>query len=311
MRKTLIVCQNKKMRTVIYHLTRVLTASIFILSGIMKCLDSSSFSNLIRGFGFDWLGFFAPFIILTEILLGLLLLFNICPKKVSLTLLAFIVGVSLVYAYGLVFKGIDNCGCFGKVNLLNMSPALTFLRNALICLMLIYIYRATDDNNIVNIIPKYQHVKLGFTCFCFSACCFLCGLTFSSATVLYETVGFTPKKYYEMQVSDFIDISADSTYTIFLFSFTCPHCINSIGNIEQFEKMGVVDKTIGLAVADSIGERRFRETFKPSFEIRTIEKQDMLSITRSLPIAYLVRNDSIIVEIEGETPSAFMYKKRK
>jgi hypothetical protein len=111
-------------------------------------------------------------------------------------------------------------------------------------------------------------------------------------------------------LQEFITTSKDSTYLVFAFTYTCPHCMNSVENLKQYEVFGVVDKVIGLAVKDSIAEKQFIEIFHPDFLIKNIEPQNLFRLTKTFPTAYFIKNDSIIAELSGVLPCSFVFEKQ-
>jgi proteasome assembly chaperone (PAC2) family protein len=84
--------------------------------------------------------------------------------------------------------------------------------------------------------------------------------------------------------------------------------MNSVENLKQYESLGVVDKVIGLALADSIVGEKFVEIFKPNFPIQNYVKKELLRLTNSFPSAYYIKNDSIVMEFSGELPCAYVLR---
>ena len=119
----------------------LISGLVFLISGVAKAIDISVFSNAITQYGFEYLQFISPLIILAEVSLGLLLIFQIWQKWSAFWSAVLVTGFTIVYAYGVVFKGIADCGCFGKITALNTSPFVTFLRNAILLYLLIAIGR--------------------------------------------------------------------------------------------------------------------------------------------------------------------------
>jgi len=108
-------------------------------------------------------------------------------------------------------------------------------------------------------------------------------------------------------LKDFITTSKDSTYLAFAFTYTCPHCLNSIANLKEYEQLGVVDKVIGLAVGDSVINKEFADIFNPNFPIRNHSKEELRQLTKTFPKAYYIRNDSVIMEVSGVLPCAYLF----
>ena len=277
----------------------LISGLIFLISGVAKAIDTSAFSKVIIQYGFENLQFIAPLIILLEVSVGLLLIFNVWQRWSAFFGAVLVAGFTVVYAYGVVFKGVEDCGCFGKITVLNTSPVLTFLRNAILLYLLLAVWRKGENKNHLN---KW---------IAFTALIFMCLVAFMTGYT-YPKVGKKKPKKHTVEaientaLKDFITTSKDSTYLIFAFTYNCPHCLNSIANLKEYEQSGVVDKVIGLALGDSIIEKKFTEIFKPNFTIKNYSKE-LLRLTNNFPTAYYVRNDSIVMEISGELPCCYLF----
>ncbi len=284
---------NKK--TEIYSL---ISGLVFLISGIAKAIDISIFSNVITQYGFLGVEFIAPLIVLIEVLIGLLLVFQVWEKWSALAGALLVIGFTIVYVYGVIFHDVENCGCFGKITMLNTFPVFTFLRNAILIYLLIIVWRKGGNKQNVN---KWIVV---IALFLMSLTAFMSGYTYKRTNKKQE--GSPPVAVGESILKEFISTSKDSTYLVFAFTYTCPHCLNSIANLKEYEQSGVVNKVIGLALGDSILERKFVEIFKPNFTIKNHSKE-LLRLTKNFPTIYYVRNDSIIMEFSGELPCSYVF----
>jgi len=101
--------------------------------------------------------------------------------------------------------------------------------------------------------------------------------------------------------------SQDSTYLVFVFTYICPHCLNSIENLKQYEPAGIVDKVIGIALENSVAEKQFREVFKPEFQIKNYSSTILFHLTNTFPQTYYIKNDSIILVLSGELPCSYVF----
>ena len=286
---------NKKIET--YSL---ISGLVFLISGTAKAIDISVFSNVITQYGFGNLQFIAPLIILTEVLIGLLLVFQVWQKWSALAGALMILAFALVYLYGVMFKGIEDCGCFGNITVLNTSPVITFLRNAILLYLLLVVWRKGENKNHLN--KWIALTALIFMCIV----AFMTGYTYSKIGKKQNLKEYSVQAIENTVLKDFITTSKDSTYLIFAFSYTCPHCLNSIANLKEYEQSGIVDKVIGLALGDSIIEKKFTEIFKPNFIIKNYSKE-LLRLTNNFPMAYYIRNDSVVMEFSGELPCSYLF----
>ena len=284
---------------------------IFLLSGFLKATDSAAFADLLGRYGIVWFGYFSPVIILSEIILGVALVLRVYLRYATLLTIAFIVCVSGVYLYGLLHLHITNCGCFGPINLFDSYPWITFLRNAiLLALLVLSLIYPTPSNHLTK-------TSLLFIAVVFSTAAYLCGFSLHGSQILKPTPStktFEPQPIAESVLKDLLPptsivLSPDSSYLVFVFSYTCPHCKNSIGNVEQYEKMHFVDRTIGIAMADSTQETLFMQQFQPSFAICNLPKQVLTRSVSEFPTSFIIRHDTLQQVYVGNVISPSLLKK--
>lgn len=284
------------------NLFSIIVGVIFIISGFSKSLDATSFAKTINLYEIANLWFLSPVIIIFEIFLGLSLLLKIQIKRISLISVIFLVGLTLTYIYGWMFKDITNCGCFGNINILNSSPIFTLVRNAILIYLCIDLYLHNEKESI----GSTTYVNL---CFIAAICTvsFISGYTLTEVSYKYKK----DKKYMavkDMSIGSHINTSADSTYLVFAFSYSCSHCMNSIENLKQYEKSGVVDKVIALTINDEEKSEEFKKLYEPNFEIKHIEKREFVKISNSFPRSFFIENDTLQFTLSGELPSAYVLK---
>ena len=282
---------------------------VFLVSGIGKSLVSYEFSQIIVQYGFDIFRFFAPLIIMFEIMMGLLLFFHIWQKQISFLSLCFLGIVSFIYLYGWLFINITDCGCFGHFSFLNMPPLFTIVRNIILMSILLYIF--FKSKNLQKPAEKSEIIIMGII---FSAVCFIIGYTFEKKEYEYTTEYITGDKHINIDIdiensvlSDFFTPCKDSTYFIFVFSYQCPHCYNSIENLKQYERLGVADRTLAISFSnDSTTINKFTEIFEPNFEIKNYSAKRLFKLTTQFPISYYIKNNIIKMEIRGILPSGYL-----
>lgn len=272
---------------------------IFLLSGLAKAFDADHFGNILAAYGFEQFYFAAPIIVFAELLVGLALIFDIVPRYAAFAGIMMIAVFTGAYSYGLIFAGIRDCGCFGRIAFLNSSPTGLYIRNSILAAALFFIARQRCTENALSLIAAVC------MCLVFTGG-FICGNTFSRVSVRFGSdKRFTPIALAQHPLQKFVKTDRDSTYMITVFSYTCPHCINSIGNIEQYERFGVVDAVIGLCVENPNAETAFKEKFQPKFRTLNYSMDELTELSYELPISYIIRNDSIAGIISGEVPSAY------
>lgn len=270
---------------------------MFLVSAYAKAADAAYFSNLMTYYGSDWFGWLAPAVIGAELVLGWMLFLRIRTRWTAWVSVAFVGVITFGYAYGVLIHGIYNCGCFGHLEALNLPPVWTFVRNAVLVGILVFIALNGDNResrSVMRIVAAVGLIIGAFTV----------GYTFPKATVVLKGArSLVPRLVSETTIPKYVeDMSSDSCYLVFCFSYSCPYCNQSIGNAALFEKTGTVDRVIGLAMEDSVAEAQFRAFYKElPFPIRNMSVEAMMEITGDkLPTAFLIRHDTIFVTSGNE-----------
>ena len=287
-----------------------LVGIVFLISGIGKSIAAHEFSQLLAQYGFEALRFLAPPVIVLEAAVGVALFFGIRQRLTSLLALCFVAALSLAYLYGNLFANITDCGCFGRFSLLNTSPLFTYLRNFALLCALLYLFlksgssrKATDKSELT--------VMACILC----AVCFATGYTFEeqkSDFTQYVTAGKNVNtEVKNTALGEFLTPSKDSTYLVFVFSYSCPHCYNSIENLKQYERLGVADRVLALTfTADSTTVEKFNGIFNPDFEVKTYPPTQLFRLTNQFPVSYYVKNNVIKMEIRGVLPCGYLLRQQ-
>lgn len=276
---------------------RLFVGVVLVVSAAAKATGTAAFANLLGQYGFMWLGYLAPIIILVELLVGLLLVFDIKSRRVAAATIALICLFSAVFAYGLIHLGIRDCGCFGPLTFLNQAPWFTFTRNGVLVALLIPSLFYPDD-------PKQSSKDtVVFMAVVVSIVLFICGFSFRGADCLQRDEITTEQTAISPALREIVDVHADSTYLVYAFSYDCPFCLNSIGNVNQFVTMHAVDRVVGIAVEDDEAAERFNRLFKVDFPIKEISALKMLTLSHHLPVAWLIQGDSVRTTFRGQVPT--------
>lgn len=280
---------------------------VFLISGFLKAIDSAAFADLMNQYGVEWFGYIAPAIILSEVVWGLTLIFRVYVRPITWITLAFVISVTIVFAYGLLFRGITDCGCFGQLKVLNNHPWFTFTRNTiLVSLLAVSLVYPPKTNKLSLSVLAFSMVTIGIAAY-------LCGFSLHGAQILKaKSSPFEPQALRETALSNFlientgITLSPDSAYLVFAFSYTCSYCRNSIGNVEQYEHMNYVDRTIGLAMGGREDSIHFVNLFHPDFEIHSVS--ELPRLVSNLPTSFIIRHDTLVNVIPGiaVSPSLLM-----
>jgi uncharacterized membrane protein YphA (DoxX/SURF4 family) len=288
----------------------LLAGVVFLFSGIGKSLAAHEFVQLLEQYGGEHLQFLAPFIIVLEVSLGFLLAFRFRLKQASLAALCLVAAMSAVYGYGYLFADIASCGCFGYFSFLNLPPTFTFIRNGALAGALLYIFLRSNS---ACKAPDEKEFAAALCILC--AVSFATGYTYTerrSDATQYVTSGeYAGRSLNNSIFEELLTLSKDSTYLIFAFSYSCPHCLNSIANLKEYERLGMADRVIALSfAADSAPVQKFRRLFCPTFEVKSYPPRQLFRLTNDFPTSYYIKNDTVRLEIHGMLPCGYVLQKQ-
>lgn len=277
--------------------------TVFAVSGLAKSLDAQRLAQTIARYGADALRFAAPPVILTELGVGLLLLAGIRLRRTAAAGAVLTLLLTAAYLYGHRYRGVDDCGCFGPIEALNTASAGGLaLRNALLTAGLLWVAVFGSDDQ-----PRDLRLWLLLAATMGTAA-FACGYTMRRAAAPEPTLRFRSEPLRGTPLGETFVASPDSTYLVFAFSYGCPHCLNSIENLNRYRSAGVADRVVAFALEDEAAARRFRREFEPAFEIRDCAPSVIFSLTDRLPATWYIRGDSIRWRWTGELPAACLLR---
>ena len=272
------------------YISTTILGLMFLFSAFAKAWDAEAFANMLLLYGPQWFSIGAPIIIMLEAVLGMVLVMRVKTRWSAIAADCFLVVVSAIFAYGVLAKGIQDCGCFGVFSkMFTGKPWVTFIRNLLF--ITISIPAILDTNKKL----RTPYPKTCLTILVAATACFVCGLGMCKSYSLpkISDVKSNDRSKVMEGLNKIYSFSSDSTYVVYLFSFTCPHCQNSFANVQQFQQFNVADKVIGIAVEDPKAQERFNRIYKPEIDIITIPKEKMGQITSQLPIGMSIKENSI------------------
>lgn len=277
--------------------------AVFLLSSVLKTGNVSGFSELIIKYGFPEIAILSPVIVLIELLCGLFLVLGIYPKETSLITVGLLVVFTGAFTYAHIFNDIQDCGCFGSLGS-DLPVWVTYLRNAVLVSMLLLAFLWSEDSEegIVN--------KLGICAIAFSIACFFAGSTFSIPSsytgILVPKHPLYGKPVEETAIPQYLNISKDSTYCFYVYSYDCASCINGLNNIKEYDAPEVADHFYGLTVSEDEGNV-IHDEFGIGFKEIYIG-QALKGRIRTIPAIILVENGIIVNVIEGEVPALHNFR---
>lgn len=133
------------MRNFITQFSRIFTGVLFIISGLIKLNDPVGFSyKLAEYFGepvFN-MPFLVPytlalaiFLVILEVVLGVMLLVGYKPKFTIISLLVLIVFFTFLTFYSAYFDVVKDCGCFGDA--LKLTPWESFTKDVVLLVLIV------------------------------------------------------------------------------------------------------------------------------------------------------------------------------
>ena len=114
------------------YISTTILGLIFLFSAFAKAWDAEAFADMLLLYGPQWFSIGAPIIIMIEAVLGMALVMRFKTRWSAIAADCFLVVVSAIFAYGVLAKGIQDCGCFGIFSkMFTGKPWVTFVRNLL------------------------------------------------------------------------------------------------------------------------------------------------------------------------------------
>lgn len=299
------------MNKVLTHLFIFLFGLFYIFSGTIKIIDIDNFLYLIKSYQIRLFIYTAPAIPIIEICLGFLFVFRKRLKEVLLLSIGLLVFFTLIFAYGHFTQNISDCGCFGGIDFLKMSPAAFFIRNGLLITLSVYLYLSVKE---IKYEKKFSVAQIIGLCIMLVVASIFVGLKsdlsdylkerpYNRTSILkYHNIEFVGKNINETRLTNYVTTSKDSTYLVFIFSYKCPHCLSSSILLKDYIKGNRIDKVIGLTKGTRAEKRFYDENINPQFTYKQLRYIEMSELTPFFPISFYVENDTIQFLVKGALP---------
>ncbi len=164
------------MKNIITQFSRLFVGILFIISGLIKLNDPLGFSyKLAEYFGepvFN-LPFLVPyslalalFLVILEVVLGVMLLIGYRSKNTLLSLLILVVFFSFLTFYSAYFDVVKDCGCFGDA--LHLTPWQSFTKDIVLLFFILILFfnqklvKPLFSKNLVSFLALFSFVLSGF-----------------------------------------------------------------------------------------------------------------------------------------------------
>jgi uncharacterized membrane protein YphA (DoxX/SURF4 family) len=261
---------------------QIIIGILFLVSGVMKAIDAQYFASLLVSYGLGSAGILAPVVSGIEIILGTMMLLSLDIQRASLIIALLTTLFSIIFAYAYLYKGIDDCGCFGAM--IKIHPEISLVKNIFIISGCAWIYRFTQNEAPVKIRRWKIYALTIIGCIFF----YIGGLTLVKP--------FINKNH--IKPGDNIHSSALRYYTskngagmglIFIFSPDCPHCWNATENVKSIKNIPQFSNTIGITFPGG-DLTRYTATMTPNFEIFEYPTAELGEVINEVPLLIIYEN---------------------
>lgn len=298
----------KKHITIISKSLTILIGLVFIISAISKIIDTASFGKVISSYTFPIFSILSPAIVIFELVLGLHIIFFINVKRnLKIALVAFVI-FTVVYSYGYFIKGIESCGCFGKLwtDILD-KPIIVFCRNTLLIIFTIIAYRYSISDHLDELKLK-KSVIYSVTVIAL----FLSGYTFHFPSELknYHKSKLINQSVDEIGLNKFYAYDADSTYLTFIFSYNCFHCLNTVANVNLYKEFNYIDQIIYISVGNEQNKMDFLNNYCIDGQLIESSSEELRSITTEYPTILFIKNKKVIFVNKGVISAPLVFFKK-
>lgn len=291
---------------------------VLILSAAIKGFELSLFMTQIAGYrllpvGME--GAVAAAIVIFESALGFALITGFerrgVPHVATILLLAVFSGV---FIYGMIARGVRECGCFG--DFLELPPPATLAKNLVLIGMLAAAYIARRRLPPLKI-TKHSFMAasiLGFA----AIVCFVVGvrqhITQEAAKQAAVSGAIDPERPYAQFVFGADGRAFDlgkGEYLVVWLSTSCPECkkaIKPLGELKQI--IPNLPPVVGLCVGTRSQLDKFRAETNPSFATVLVPTRVFMEYVEVDPPRYvLIRDGQVAAQWDKELPPAALAEK--
>ena len=303
-----------KMKQKVFYLICVIIGLVFIISGLGKVVDTAKFGNLIVEYGLGWLQFLAPLIAIVEIAVGLFLILRIKPKILGLISACILLIFTTAFTYGHFKTGITDCGCFGTFNISTENVALVYARNIFLLVLSVFVWRRYPANSEEKEDGSKMTILLGVML----PAIFVAGLTFKipAFSRSAQTDLLISRHIKETPLNSFFQTDPDRSYLVFFYTYSCPHCWNSLGNLIQFKNSATVDSIVLFSLVseelseDSALKSEFIQNLGGLESREIVNDAAVQAFITAVPTTFYVKNDTIRAVIKSTLPHPRVFSRR-
>lgn len=281
-------------------LSRYFLGVLFLVSGILKAIDTAGFARNLSEYGFRYPDLFAFSIVGVEIVIGLCWLMDVHTKLNSHFTLWMMLAFTGVLIYGKINRGVEDCGCMGDFVKIPFEVSIT--RNIVIMLLSLWLILKTKSD-CGRIVVYKMYILVVLSCLGFG----LAGLT--TGVELYTKHSLrVGQRVEETFLAQFKDKLSGERAFAFVFSPTCSHCWNASENVKNIKLYPEFGEVIGIVAEDS-DAAYYIEATKPNFEIFTIKTDSLKENIKGVPLLVEFRDGKVaVVHKSGHIPSGAYLK---
>jgi uncharacterized membrane protein YphA (DoxX/SURF4 family) len=272
---------------------RFLLAGVFLLSGIVKSLDASSFLSSLSYYHLPYalhpLAYLVPSL---EVILGLVLLLGITPARAAAGAVALLGVFSAVLLWGIHGGDLETCGCFGR--LLALDPWLALARNALLIAVGVFVWSRCRTAVPAPRIWR-RAVLLAAT---------LVVATATGVSAHDPLVDASPTRNGQpFPMAGFVAAPPDlePRTLVFLFHPDCYHCWDSVANVKELAADPAL-RVVGVTHGRSDQVAAFLADFRIDFPVHRFERDAFLRSFRKWPALYVVEGGVVRSKFEDHLP---------
>ena len=277
-----------------------------MLSAFYKLIDIRLFEQQLSNYGSVYFSYLAPAIIILEFYLGSHLFFLLKRRKMALYSGIMLFFFTIFYSYFLFSKGIESCGCFGSLwQDFFDKPFVFYIKNTFLFILSLAIYNNTKDieteddklkRNIIYLLLAVVIYQSGFSF-----------MPMRSQSQEIEKHKLFNSSVIDLGLDEYYEFEADSSYIVFLFSYSCPHCVNSIANISLYKNQTNISEIIYVP----FGTEESRREFDKYFNLNGVRFEDNIpqlsSLVKAFPTTVFIENNIVTFVEEGLMPSPLLF----
>jgi len=265
---------------------------VFLAGAILKALDINLFVVQVSYYGVvtqpALLSLSAVGTLWVETALGTALILRFRARRWTYVALWALLGVfTILIAHGWIFHDLDDCGCFGPIE---MSPAVSVAKNVVLALLGVCAWLAAGVGQREQTAPFSRAV--------------VC-VAVASAITLYGwgrlEAGIEPEDSEARPFAQFV-FEADGQqwdlgvgeYLVAMLSMTCEHCMESVEVLNQLAQIPEFPVIVGLCYDEQEGELdEFRDLTRPEFPLHSLRDRvrAFFSLTGDVPPRFIYVRD--------------------